>query len=132
MAACSIGLTSRAMAERIVIRQFALGDFEPDLEAIVAAAREAGPDFEIVVERATPTDPRKRAVIGQSILEVVEPAAAGYAFSKVMDAIIATAKASVKARRKPKTWPRTHIVKILGPDGSKVLSEVKVSDDPPA
>jgi hypothetical protein len=118
------------MAETILIRQFAVGDFEPDLEAIVAAAHEAGPEFEIVVERATPADLGKRGVIGQSILEVVGPAIAGYAFGKVMDAIVATARTSVKARRKPKTWPRTHIVKLLGP-GGEVLREVKVSDDPP-
>jgi hypothetical protein len=64
-------------------------------------------------------------------VEVVASGAGSYAFGKVADAIIAKACSSWKARHKPNHWPRTHIVKILGPDG-EVLREVKVSDDPPA
>jgi len=116
--------------ETVVLRQFAYLDFEEDLDAIAEAAREAGPDFEIVVQRVDPNDPHVRGVTGQSILEVVASGAGSYAFGKVADAIVAKARASWKARHPPNHWPRTHIVKILGPDG-EVLQEVKVSDDPP-
>jgi hypothetical protein len=116
--------------ETVVLRQFAYLDFEEDLDAITEAAREAGPDLEIVVQRVDPKDPQVRGVTGQSILEVVASSAGSYAFGKVADAIIAKARASWKARHLPNQWPRTHIVKILGPDG-EVLREVKVSDDPP-
>jgi hypothetical protein len=118
------------VAGAVVLRQFAYLDFEDDLDAIAEAAREVGADFEIVVQRADPRDAHVRAVTGQSILEVVAPMAGGYAFNKVAEAIIAKARASWKARHQPNRWPRTHIVKILGPDGA-VLREVKVSDDPP-
>jgi hypothetical protein len=116
--------------ETVVLRQFAYLDFEDDLDAIAQAAREADPAVEVVVQRADPGDPTKRKVIAQAILEVVLSSAGGYAFGKVADAIIAKAHELWKARHKPNTWPRPHIVKILGPDG-EVLSEVKVSDDPP-
>lgn len=116
--------------KKILIRPFVLDDFEQDLDSIVAAAREAGPEFEIDVERPTRTEPGKRAVIGRSILEVVGSSAGSYAFTKVTDAIIRTARSSWKARHEPNTWPRTHIV-IVSPDG-EVLREVKVSDDPPS
>ncbi len=118
------------MPETVVLRQFAYLDFEEDLDSIAEAAREAGPDFEIVVQRVDPNGPHIRGVTGQSILEVVASGAASYAFGKVSDAIIAKARASWKARHLPNHWPRTHIVKILGPEG-EVLREVKVSDDPP-
>lgn len=117
--------------KKILIRPFALDDFEHDLDSIVAAAREAGPEFEIDVESPPPMEPGKRAVIGRSILEVVGSSAGSYAFTKVADAITATARSSWKARHEPNTWPRTHIVKIVSPDG-EVLREVKVSDDPPS
>ena len=118
------------MPETIVLRQSAHLDFEEDLDAIAEAAREADPNFEIVVQRVGPNDPHVCAVTGQSILEIVASVTGTYAFGKVADAIIAKARASWKARHKPNHWPRTHIVKILGP-GGEVLREVKVSDDPP-
>jgi hypothetical protein len=117
--------------KKILIRPFALDDFEHDLDSIVAAAREAGPEFEIDVESPPPMEPGKRAVIGRSILEVVGSSAGSYAFTKVADAITATARSNWKARHEPNTWPRTHIVRIVSPDG-EVLREVKVSDDPPS
>jgi hypothetical protein len=116
--------------ETLVLRQFAYLDFEEDLDAIAEAAREAGPDLEIVVERVDPSDPHVRGVSGRAILEVVASSAGSYTFGKVADAIIAKARTSWKARHLPHHWPRTHIVKILGPNGG-VLREVKVSDDPP-
>lgn len=118
-------------SKKILIRPFALDDFEHDLDSIVAAARKAGPEFDIDVERPTPMESGKRAVIGRSTLEVVGSFAGSYAFTKVADAITATARSSWKARHEPNTWPRTHIVKIVSPDG-EVLREVKVSDDPPS
>jgi len=114
----------------VTIKPFAVGDFADDLDAIVAEARLAAPEIEVVVELPSPTEPGRRAVIGRSILEVMLPATSGYAFSKLTDAVIAKARSTWKARHKPNVWPRTHIVKILGPDG-EVLREVKVSDDPP-
>ena len=117
--------------KKIVIRPFALGDFEQDLDGIVAAAQEAGPEFEIDVERPTTMGQGKRAVIGRSILEVVGSFAGSYAFTKIADAITAKARSSWTARYEPNMWPRTHIVKIMSPDG-EVLREVKVSDDPPS
>lgn len=119
------------MAEVVLLRQFAYLDFEEDLDAIAAAAQAATPDFEIVIERVDPADPRTRGVTGQSILEVVAPVVGGYAFGKVADAIIAKARETWKARHEPNHWPRTHIVRILGPSG-EVLREVKISDDPPS
>lgn len=119
-----------AVPETVVLRQFAHLDFEEDLDAIADAAREAGRDFEITVQRVDSSDPHVRGATGRSILEVVASGAGSYAFGKVADAIIAKARSSWKARHKPNHWPRTHIVKILGPDG-EVLREVKVSDDPP-
>jgi hypothetical protein len=116
--------------ETVLLRQVAYLDFEEDLDAIAEAAREAGPDLEIIVQRVGPNDPRVRGVTGQSILEIVASGAGGYAFGKVADAIIAKARASWKARHLPNHWPRTHIVKIVGPNG-EVLREVKVSNDPP-
>lgn len=117
--------------KKILIRPFALDDFERDLDSIVAAAREAGPEFEIEVKTPPPMEPGERAVIGRAILEVVGSSAGSYAFTKVADAITATARSRWKARHEPNTWPRTHIVKIVSPDG-EVLREVKVSDDPPS
>jgi hypothetical protein len=114
----------------VVLRQFAYLDFEDDLDAIAEAAREADPNLEVVVQRVDPNDPHVRGVTGKSILEIVVSGAASYALGKVADAVIAEARASWKARHLPNHWPRTHIVKILGPDG-EVLREVKVSDDPP-
>jgi len=49
-----------------------------------------------------------------------------------MDAIYAATRAGWKARHKPKTWPRTHVVQVIDPVSDEVVSEVKVSDDPPA
>jgi hypothetical protein len=80
--------------KKILIRPFALDDFEHDLDSIVAAAREAGPEFEIDVESPLPMEPGKRAVSGRSILEVVGSSAGSYAFTKVADAITATARSS--------------------------------------
>ena len=113
-----------------MIRPRWVGDFADDLDSIVAAAHEAASGIEITLDLPTPTEPGRYAVTGQSILEVVLPAAGGYAFSKIADAVIAKARSTWKARHEPNTWPRTHIVKILGPDG-EILREVKVSDDPP-
>jgi hypothetical protein len=114
----------------VVIRPRWVGDFADDLDSIVAAAREAAPSVKITLDLPTPTKPGRYGVTGQSILEVVLPAVGGYAFSKIADAVIAKARSTWKARHEPKAWPRTHIVKILGPDGETVR-EVKVSDDPP-
>jgi len=118
------------VAQTVVLRQFAYLDFEEDLDAIAEAARKADPAIEVVVQRADPDDASKRKVIAQAILEVVASGLGSYAVGKVADAIIAKARESWKARHEPNTWPRTHIVKILGP-GGEVLREVKVSDDPP-
>jgi len=114
----------------ILIRPKWFGDFADDLDSIVAAAREADPTASITVELPKPSEPGRYAVVGKSVLEVVVPIAGGYAFNKVADAVIARARAAWKARHQPNVWPRTHIVRILGPDG-EVLREVKVSDDPP-
>jgi hypothetical protein len=118
------------VTEAVILRQFAYLDFEEDLDAIAEAAQAAAPDFEIVIERVDPADSRTRGVTGQSILEVVAPVVSGYAFGKAADAIIAKARQSWKTRHEPNHWPRTHIVRILGPSG-EILREVKVSDDPP-
>jgi hypothetical protein len=86
------------MPQTVVLRQFAYLDFEEDLDTIAEAAREARPDFEIVVQRVDPGNPRVRGVAGQAILEVIASGAGSYAFGKVADVIIAKARASWKAR----------------------------------
>ena len=101
-------------------------DFADELDGIIAAAHEAAPEVEVVVEAPTPMDAGRRGVIGRSILEVVFSAAGGYVFGKVADAVIAQARAGWRQRHKPNTSPRPHYVKLLGPDG-EVLREVKVS-----
>jgi hypothetical protein len=46
-------------------------------------------------------------------------------------AITGAARSNWEARHEANTWLRTHIVKIVSPDG-EALREVKVSDDPPS
>jgi hypothetical protein len=115
-------------SSQIVIRPRGVGDFSDDLNDIAAAAREAAPGLEIIVEVPTPMEAGRRGVVWGEILNVTISAAGGYAFGKVADAIIARVREGWEKRRKEVARPRPRFVNVYGPHG-EVIRRVRIPDE---